>query len=558
MNSLAKRPWLDPHNLKILLHNVSATVQNALAEKLPGERPAWLVLELSGAYPARRRRRKLLEFPPDLAPHEASLEALQEQIEALSRAPWLKGVVLRFESLRPDLATAYAIRRQLDALKQAGKRVVAYLTQFDTTSYYLACAADEIVAPESAELSVSGLALELTFMRDALARYGVAFDKLAIEEYKNAGDTFVRQEMSAAQREQYEALLSSFETTVLESVAQARNTTPEAVRNWIDAGVTSAVQAQGLGMIDRILYEDELLDESHKPYGAGSRFLNTTRRPLQEKRVAVVSLLGVIIPGKSRRTPLPLPLVGGLQAGSETLLRTFRAAERDESTAAIVFYVDSGGGSALASDLIWREVTRVRAKKPVVAVMGGVAASGGYYVLTHADRVIAAPTTITGSIGVLSAKFVLEGFNANYGLNPEAVRRGRFSLAFSSAHAFDEEERALVRRYIEEVYDRFTDRVAEGRKLSKARVNDIGRGHIWSGRDALELGLVDELGDVALGVARAKEMAGLHQDAPVWNVEAPGKLLLPTADDPTTLLRAFEPFRREKALLLHPAAVRLS
>ena len=390
-------------------------------------------------------------------------------------------------------------------------------------------------------------------MRDALARYGVSFEKVAIDEYKNAGDNFVRQEMSSAQREQYGALLDSLEATFLNDVAEARGVTPGQVQGWIDEGVTSAEQALDLGMIDRVAYEDEVLGKEHKPLRAGARFLTKKLRPLDTKRVAVVSLSGVIVSGKSRRTPFPLPLIGSLQAGSETLLRAFRTAEADENTAAIVFHVDSGGGSALASDLIWREVVRVRREKPVVAVMGNLAASGGYYVLTHADHVIAAPTTITGSIGVLASKVVLEDFNEKYGFNPQALSRGRYILAFNSSHSFDEEERALVERSIGEVYERFTGRVAQGRNMTKERVNEIGRGHIWSGRDALDIGLVDELGGVALGIQRAKEIAGLHEDAPTWNVQAPAKMLLPTSEDPSTLMRSLATLRRERVLLLEPA-----
>ena len=450
-----------------------------------------------------------------------------------------------------DLATAGAIRAQIGVLKRAGKRVSSYLTQLELPSYYLSSAAHEVVLPESAELAVFGLAFEFTFLRDALARYGIAFEKLAVREYKNAFDTFVRQEMSGAQREQYGRLLDSLEATLLGELAAARGVTPEVVRGWIDEGVTSAARAQDLGMIDRVAYEDEVVG-SYKPLSEAARFLRVRPRPLKGGRVAVVSLEGAIVTGKSRRSPLPLPLVGGAQAGSETLLRAFRAAEKDKGTAAVVFYVNSGGGSALASDLIWRELVRLKKSKPVVAVMGQVAASGGLYVLTHADHLIADPTTLTGSIGVLTAKLVLAGFNELYGLNPEALSRGRFALASSPSHPFSEEERALQERYLAEVYDRFTARVAAGRRLEWARVDEIGRGRVWTGRDALELGLVDELGDVGLGVRRAKEIAGLREEAPVWNVPAPSKLLLPTDEDPTTLLRTLEPLRRERALLFAP------
>jgi len=278
--------------------------------------------------------------------------------------------------------------------------------------------------------------------------------------------------------------------------------------------------------------------------------LRRTPLPVGEKRVAVINLEGIIVPGKSRRTPFPLPLIGDQQAGSETILTAFRLAEKDASTAAIVFYVDSGGGSALASDLIWRELKRVGVKKPVVAVMGSVAASGGYYVLTNARHIVAAPTTITGSIGVLTVKFVLQEFHAKYGFQPEVIARGRFAQLYSANQPFSSEEQELLTRYIGEVYQRFVSRVAEGRRLGKEAVDGLGQGRIWSGEDALARGLVDELGDIATGLERAKALAGLHPEAPVWNVRAPARLLLPTSVDPTTLQRALGPLLREQALLL--------
>src|SRR5690606_18639437 len=226
-----------------------------------------------------------------------------------------------------------------------------------------------------------------------------------------------------AQREQYGALLDSLKLIVSISAAQGRATTQEEVDRWVDEGVTSAVQAEALGMIDEVAYEDELMTAQHQPFATGRRFLPLSTRPVASKRVAVVSLSGNIVPGRSRRLPLPLPLFGDELAGSETVVRALRAAGADGRTAAVVFHVDSGGGSALASDLIWREVKLLAERLPVVAVMGGLAASGGYYVLTHATEVIAAPTTITGSIGVVMTKLVLEEFNARYGFNPRSEER---------------------------------------------------------------------------------------------------------------------------------------
>src|SRR5690606_3885171 len=345
------------------------------------------------------------------------------------------------------------------------------------------------------ELWVHGSALGATFMADALARAGIRYEKLAIREYKNAGDQFALPTMSEAQRRQYEAILDSVERTFLEAVAEGRGREPEEVKRWVDEGVTSARRALELRMVDRVAYEDEVVGEGHAPAARAAMFApSRTRGP--GGRVAVVSLEGAIVTGRSRRSPLPLPLLGGTMAGSETVVRALRAAGKDPLTRAVVFHVDSGGGSALASDMIWREVRRLAERVPVVAVMGELAASGGYYVLTHATRVVAAPATLTGSIGVVAGKFVLEEFNARYGLNPELLTRGRYAALMRSSRGWDREERALLERYIAEVYERFVARVAEGRRLSRERVDEIGRGRVWTGRDALDLGLVDELGAV--------------------------------------------------------------
>ena len=540
------------------VRNGAVRARNALAGALPGERPRWLVLELNGSYPARRVKRRRFS-PAALLQVErpTTLEELTEQVDALLRAPWLEGVVLRFGELHLDLAAAYALRNQIARLRAEGKRVVAWASELSGASYYLASSAEEVAAPESATLQVHGMALTTLFMADALARLGVRFEKVAIREYKNAGDELALAAMSEPQRRQYEALLDGLHDTYVAAVAADRGRDADEVRGWIDRGVTSAAEARELGMIDRVAYEDEVLGAHHKPYGEGARFLARPVRPAASGRVAVVSLEGNIVTGASRRSPVPLPLFGNVTAGSETLVRALRAAARDARTRAVVLCVDSGGGSALASDLIWREVRLLTARKPVVAVMGRMAASGGYYVLTHATRVLAAPTTLTGSIGVLAGKFVLEEFYARYGLRPERIARGRFATMNGAARGWDDDERALVERFEREIYERFVARVADGRHLTPERVDEIGRGRVWTGADALELGLVDELGDVDRAIARARELAGLPADAPTWNVHAPKKLEMPETADPSALLRGLEGLLREPVWLMHPAALRV-
>jgi len=533
------------------VRNGAIRLRNAIAKVLPGDRPGWVVLELTGPFRPRKSKRKLLS-PDTLMGKELTLtqEELEALVSALLEAEWLEGVVVRLQDLALDWASAYAVRRQLERLREGGKRLVVTANHLRDLEYYVATVGHEIVVPDSGEMNVNGMALTSTYMADFLARFGMSVDKLAIREYKSAMDNFARSSMSEGQREQMTVLLESIHQHFLRTTAAGRSQDPAAVRSWVDEGVTSATQAAEIGMVDRVAYEDEFISKDHKPLAAAAQFLTRPVRSTAPGRVALVSLEGNIIPGKSRKPPVPLPLFGDRMAGSETLVSALRAAGKDKRTKAVVFHVDSGGGSALASDLIWREVKLLAARMPVVAVMGAVAGSGGYYVLTHATKVLAAPTTITGSIGVVSLKPVMEEFNRKYGFNPETLKTGRYANLYSSAQPWDDEERALVSRYMEGVYDRFVTRVAEGRGLSKERVNEIGRGRLWSGQDAIEVGLVDELGDVGNAIDLAKNLAGLPANAAVWNVQAPQKYVLPVGTDAESFMATLAPLWKERAVLM--------
>lgn len=547
------------HALLTAVLNGLTRVQNAAARGLPGERPAWLILELHGAYPARRVRRR--RFTPEALLGQDTPESLEEferKVDALAEAAWLEGVLVRLGALQIGWAEAWALRRQLLRLKEAGKKITVSASELGNLTYWLASVADEIILPESAELAVTGSALTVTYLGELLERFGVGVEKLGIREYKTALDNLARRSMSGYEREQLDALLDSFEKEFVAVVAAARTVMPETVRGWVDSAFSAAPAALQAGMIDRIAYEDEIIGRGHREYAEGARFLVKPVRSYRRERVALVSLEGAITTGKSQKSPVPLPLVGGVMAGSDTLVAALRAAGRDPRTAAVVFHVDSGGGSALASDLIWREVKLLAARLPVVAVMGGVAASGGYYVLTHATKVLAAPTTITGSIGVMSGHFVLEEFNRRHGIANVTLKRGRFADLGSGGRAYEPEEREHVMRYMEEVYARFTGRVAEGRNLSRERVDEIGRGRIWSGSAALELGLIDGFGDVQEAIRLARELAGLPATAQVRNIVPPPGYVLPVgAGDPAAALDLVLPLARERVLLMNPLGVRI-
>lgn len=502
-----------------------------LVADLPGARPPWVIVDLGGSYPAREEPRRIFAFPPEVGPRDPSLERLAVQVEALAAASWCEGVVLRFGPTGFGPAAGYALRRLIGELRAAGKDTIAYLAYPSLLAYWVASAADEVISPEAAAPGPWGLGAEALYYGDAFDKLGATFDRVRIREYKTALETFARGSMSDPQREQITELLEDVEATIVADVAKTRGRDETQVRGWLDRPPSSAPRAVETGLIDRVAYAEDVIPDDAVRVREAARYLKR-RLPAMAGRVGVVSLRGMIVPGESRRSPVDLPVIGGTFAGSETLVRALRTAAHDASTKAVVLHVDSGGGSALASDLIWREVVLLDQRKPVVAVMGDAAASGGYYVATHARRIVAAPTTVTGSIGVFAGKFVLAGLLDRLGVRVERVELHRFANLFSSTESFDEEERAYVEDVIRSTYEQFTQRVADGRGLSRERVDEIGRGRVWSGRKAVELGLVDELGDVRSAIERAKELAGLPAAAPVWNVRPPRQMATPpTSED---------------------------
>lgn len=505
-------------------------------------RPTWVVIDINGAYPERQPSHPVQA----LLNRTETIESLTSRAEQLQKADWLHGVLIRFSELSAGPATAYAIRSILKRLAEH-KRVVAYLPQMNMTTLIAASGASELVAPESADVMLSGFGLEQTYMGEFLKKHGIEFENLRIKEYKAALTTFSEEQMDSANREQLTAYVEGLEKAWVKDMAQSREVSEEQARTWLEADFTSAQAAHQAGLLTKVAYEDELIGPGTRPLPAIMDLLMPKDKNNQAGRIAVVSVVGSIVSGKSRNNPIPLPLFGGPMAGSDTVVAALKRAKADKQTKAIVVYVNSGGGSAMASDLMHREIAT--SEKPVVVVMGEYAASGGYYLAAHAKHIVAAPYTLTGSIGVVSGKPVLTEFNKRQGFNPESVGRPN-TLKYSSSQAFSEEERQGVEQAIAEVYDRFITRVAEGRKLTKERVNELGRGRIWIGQDALENGLIDELGDLHTGIQRAIELAGLPYDAPVWNVAPKRSGMLPEFAEEVEKAAKVQvwPFGRERVL----------
>lgn len=562
-----------------ILRNVWRLAANGVA-RVVGRPPDYIIVTLTGSYPertapARPFWRRMLA-PPWPRPEE-SLEALRDRLDRIATAPRVRGIVLRIHDLRAEIATVQSLREAVVDCRRRGKRIVAYLPEADFGPYYLSTAADEILMAPAGFWMVAGLRTEITFFRQALDRVGLLPQFERIAEYKTAADPFMRPAMSEHHREVVESLLDGLMGEFVADVASARRLDGAAVRAAIDRVPMEASAAVEAGLVDGACYEDEL------PVRLGSREHPARLQPWAQARrrlprpylwrariptIGVVELAGLIVTGESSESRLPLPLLGGRFAGSETIARAFRAAERDPRLCALVFHVESRGGSALASDLIWREVERVKRRKPVVVFMGNVAGSGGYYVSCGASRIIAQPATRTGSIGVLSGKVTARGLFERLGLNREIVARGEAATLLSAFQPFTDEHIGRVREAIGATYRRFVRTVAAGRARPYEEIESLARGRVWSGRQAVERGLVDELGDFALAVRRAADLAGIpaaqrvrtvtihpprHAGVPAFAAQAAEGAVTAMAPDTGMVAQALGAWRAARDLLSEPA-----
>uniref|UniRef100_UPI002025A262 signal peptide peptidase SppA n=1 Tax=Frankia sp. Cppng1_Ct_nod TaxID=2897162 RepID=UPI002025A262 len=461
-------------------------------------------------------------------------------------------LIARIAPCGMPLARAQEIRDAVIAFRDAGGTAFAYSDAFGefgggTVSYYLASAFEEIWLAPSGDLGLTGVALETPFLRDALDRLGVEIQVGQRHEYKNAVNTFVERDFTAAHREASERIVASSLSMIVGGIAAGRGLTPERVRELIDNAPLSGEQARRAGLVDRLGYRDEVYaaasakarentsggghcgdpesgDErdgvslvylSHYRRAAlrkeGSRLRVPTlsarpgARADRHKAIAVIHGTGPVVLGRGARSPLAGPVMA-----SDALTAAFRAAGRDDEIAAVVFRVDSPGGSYVASDLIRREVERFQATgRPVVVSMGSVAASGGYFVALGADVIVANPGTLTGSIGVFGGKQVVRELLDKVGVRFGAVAEGENALMTSPRRAFSPSERKKLDEFLDRVYDDFVAKVGVGRGMSPEAVHEVARGRVWTGEDARGCGLVDVLGGFERACELAWEKAGL-------------------------------------------------
>jgi protease-4 len=437
------------------------------------------------------------------------------------------GVFLKPAGLTtPFWAKIQEIRDAVLDFRKSGKPVYAYLEYAAGRDYYLASAADKVFLMPSSPLDLAGVATYELFLRGTLDKVGVYPDLHHIGDYKTATNTFTEKSFTAAHREMDESLNRDLYEQIVRGIADGRKKKDTEVRALLDQGPFLPEDALRAGLIDDVAYEDQV-EEKLRPGGSGRKidsdeYTNVSAASLglnRGPRIAVIYAAGAIASGKSGFDPL-----NGSVVGADTLIESIRQARRDSSIRAIVLRIDSPGGSAAASDAIWRELMitkNARAERPIVASMSDLAASGGYYIAMPADDIVAQPSTLTGSIGIFGGKFVTGGFYEKIGAHIESASIGKNAEMDSPARSYNAGELKRVEEQLQAFYDQFVEKVATARHTTPEKIDQIAQGRVWTGRQAKDNGLVDELGGLAQAIAAAKKRAKIAPDAEVELVPYP-------------------------------------
>ncbi|WP_277242465.1 signal peptide peptidase SppA [Mycolicibacterium obuense] len=470
---------------------------------------------------------------------------LRETVAAIHRAaedPRVSGLIARVQIDAAPPGPVQELRAAIAAFTERKPSLAWAETYPGTLSYYLASAFGEVWMQPSGTVGLVGFATSALFLRDALDKLGVEAQFTARGEYKSAANLFTQDGYTEAHREADTALVNSLRSQVWEAVAASRGIDPDALDGLADRAPLLRDDAVTAKLVDRIGFRDEAYTRIAELAGAPaddseaasrlflSRYARTNRPSMptpplpgrSRRGIAVVTLAGPIVSGKGR----PVSPLGAASAGGDTIAAALRQAGADDDVAAVVLRVDSPGGSVTGSETIWREVVRLREQgKPVVASMGAVAASGGYYVSMAADAIVANAATITGSIGVVTGKLVARELKDRLGVGSGTVRTNANADAWSSNAPFTDEQQAHVEAEADLFYTDFVHRVAEGRGMTPEAVDAVARGRVWTGADALERGLVDELGGLRTAITRAKALAGIAEDTKVAITQLPGSSL---------------------------------
>lgn len=479
---------------------------------------------------------------PDYVPDDPLMEAmgvgpsqsftgLMTQLRKAKADNRVGGVLLNINFPGIGWGKAEELRNAIKDVRSSGKPVFAYMQMGMNKDYYIATAADKIFLPPPGDLWINGFAAEAMFYKGSLDKLGVEADVIQIgPKYKNAPDQYTKTSMGEGQREVVNAILDEYLERFTEAVSESRSKSKEDFLAIMDNAPYGALQAKEIGLIDDALYPEQVHDALKARLGykederlrtvPASRYKQVTSDSLglnNGEQVAVIFASGAINTGSSSDG-----VFGGRVAGSDTIVKAVRDAAENTAVKAIVLRVDSPGGSALASDLMWYAIEKAKEKKPVVVSMGDVAASGGYYISANANKIVAERSSITGSIGVFMGKPVVRGMYDWLGISNEYVMRGKNAGIFRETEKWTPEERTKMEEQTNRIYfDQFIPKVAAGRNITAEHANTLGQGRVWTGTQAKENGLIDEFGGLEKAIDIAKELAQLPADKDVRRVVYP-------------------------------------
>ena len=474
--------------------------------------------------------RGLAEGPPQegwrrlILGEKPRLRDFLDALEAGGTDSRVKGILARLGDDQIPLADAQQVRDAIAAFRAKGKFAIAFADSFGefgagTRPYYLATAFDEIWLQPMGSLGLTGLYSEATFFKGTLDKIGVAPEFDHRGKYKSAANILTETKMTPPQREEVEDLLSSVAGQVVSGIAQARKLSPSAVRSAIDHAPLLASEALQAKLVDHLGYRDDAISAAHKRAGSRaeitglSAYLDGAGRPYRKgERIALIYGSGLIVRGGTASSPL----TRSDEMAANDMTRAFRAAVRDPKVRAILFRIDSPGGSVVASETIWHDVVFARERgKPVIVSMGNVAGSGGYYVAAPADKIVAEPATLTGSIGVLAGKLVVADLLNKIGVSTDAAQFGANAAMLSATSEFSPVARARLQALLDATYKGFKDHVASGRHMTPDAVEAVAQGRVWSGEEAKKNGLVDALGGYEVALRLAKQAANISADSPI-------------------------------------------
>jgi protease IV len=444
----------------------------------------------------------------------------------------IKAVVLRIEPLACGMGKVQELRTAIARYRdETSKPIIAWMDYAGNKEYYLAAACTEVYMPAEGMLLFTGLRFSVTFFKGTLDKLGIQAEFTRVGEYKSAVEPYTREEMSDEFRGVLESLADDLYDRMIADIAADRGMEPAVLQGIVDDPPMTAAGAVEAGLVDELLYRDEI-EQRLKPADAEEwplvdlyTYADVSPGSLglgKGPSVAVIYCEGIITSGES--SP---PVWGGdASMGSATITRALRDAREDENIEAVVLRIDSPGGSGLASDLIWREVQLTREVKPVIASMSDYAASGGYYIAMGADAIVAEPSTLTGSIGVYNGKMSFSDLYDKVGLSVETVERGQYADLLTVSRAYTPEERDKIAEMVEDFYSSFISKAAQGRGVEPEEIDRVARGRVWTGAQALEVGLVDEVGGFRAALEVAKLKAGIEPDQEVSLVILPEQYTL--------------------------------